>query len=83
MPRSKGQDGRVVSLTRSLENATAALVHCEYIERITRLRVEQARHRSGLHDLLNPALQELDEMTRSVQVAKQEVAQALAQLIGD
>jgi hypothetical protein len=68
-----------VRLAEHIEGAMAALVRWEYIERITRLRVEQARHRSGLHDLLDPALQELDDMTRSVQAARTQVSQALAQ----
>lgn len=67
-------------LRTKLENATAALVHVEYIQRITRLRVRQASER-GLADLLHPALGEMDEIAQSVQAAKAQVSAALAQLL--
>lgn len=83
MSRSSGHTGDVVSMRESLESATAALVRIEYVQRITLVRVEQARQRSGLADLLDPALQELDEMASAAQSAKAQVRQALAKLTGD
>ena len=67
-------------LRDALECATGALVRAEYLHRITRLRISQARQRSGLGDLLDPALAELDDINRSVRAAKAEMSRALARL---
>jgi hypothetical protein len=75
-------NGVVGSQREALENALAALVRVEYLHPITRIRVRQARDRSGLVSLLEPALSEMDEMVKSVSCAKREVVHALAQLVG-
>jgi hypothetical protein len=68
-------------LREALECATGALVRAEYLHRITRLRVVQARQRSGLGDLLDPALTELDDIHQSVLAAKAQVSHALTKLL--
>jgi hypothetical protein len=71
---------QTTDLREALECATGALVRAEYTHRITRLRVDQARQRSGLDDLLDPALTELDDIYRSVMAAKTQVSRALTRL---
>lgn len=71
---------QATDLRDALECATGALVRAEYMHRITRLRVDQARQRSGLGDLLDPALIELDDIHQSVMAAKAQVSRALARL---
>lgn len=55
----------------------AALVRVRYLSPITMLRVRQARERSGLSDLLTPALHELDEQYKLVRAAQEQVSQAI------
>ena len=81
MPRSKGLTGSAVAVRESLECAVAALVRVEYLMRITRVRMQQARSRCGLGDLLDPALMELGEMVASIRVAKTHIDVALRQVV--
>lgn len=81
MPRNKGMTGKAVALRDTLECAVAALVRAERIERITHLRIEQARARCGLSDLLDPALGELSEIMGAVRSAKAHVSAALHQVV--
>jgi hypothetical protein len=69
-----------MGLQEQLDCVTSALVGWEISERMVRLRIEQARQRTGLHDLLVPALDELDEMTRRVDAAKGHVSRTLQKL---
>lgn len=75
-------NSEVAALRESLENATGALVRIRYVERLVRLRVDQARLRAGLYDLLTPALSDLDDISRSAQAAQDQVGAALIQLLG-
>lgn len=82
MPRISGVTGDLVAVRAALECATASLVRIEFTERITRLRMEQARARTGLGELLDPALDELGEMASAAQSAKAEIAAVLAGMVG-
>lgn len=82
MSRSKGTTKDMVAAREALECATAALVRVVYLERITRLRIEQARARCGLGELLDPALTELHEMMSSVRSAQTHVGVALRKVVG-
>lgn len=81
MPRSSGIDGRVVSQRAALENVMAVLVRLERTFPIVSLRIDQAMVRSGLVDLLAPALDEMTEMDGSIQLAKSNIVTALAKLM--
>jgi hypothetical protein len=70
----------VTQVRTALENATAALVRAEYIQRITRLRVRQASEQ-GMAGLLEPALGEMDEIAQSVQAAKAQVSAATKKIV--
>ena len=74
-------NSQVTGMREALENATAALVRLQYIQRVVALRVTQARQRTGLHDLLSPALNDLDDISRSAQTAQAQVGAALSQLL--
>jgi len=80
MARANSHD---TALREALENATGSMVRIRYMQRIVRLRVDQARQRTGLEDLLAPALADLDDIGRSAQVAQDQVRAALVQLLGD
>lgn len=81
MPRNRGTTAGAVALRDTLECAVAALVRAERLERITHLRIEQARARCGLGDLLDPALGELTEIMGAVRSAKAHVGVALRQVV--
>ncbi|PKN91081.1 MAG: hypothetical protein CVU44_20920 [Chloroflexi bacterium HGW-Chloroflexi-6] len=80
MPRAKGKTDQVMRLQEDLDCITGALVGWEIAERILRLRIEQARQRTGLDELLSPALTELDEMSKRVRAAKMQVSHTLTRL---
>jgi hypothetical protein len=80
MPRQKGKTEKVMRLQEDLDCITGSLVGWEIAERILRLRIEQARQRTGLDELLSPALAELDEMSMRVRAAKAQVSRTLARL---
>lgn len=82
MSRSLGMDGNTVKLRGALENVSTSLGMIDEYLPVTRLRVKQARDRSGLGSLLDPALAELDEVRREVQTMKREVASAVAMVQG-
>jgi len=76
-------NSQITTLREALENATGSMVRIRYVMRIVRLRVDQARLRTGLEDLLAPALVDLDDISRSAQAAQDQVGAALIQLLGD
>lgn len=80
MPRKKGKTNQVMALQEELDCVTGALVGWEIAERILRMRIDQARQRTGLDELLLPALDELDTMTNRVQAAKSHVSRTLDKL---
>lgn len=77
----KGRNYRYMTIQEELDCVTGALVGWEISARFLRLRIEQARTRTGLNDLLSPALAELDAMSAKVASAKQQVASTLARLV--
>lgn len=82
MSRIKGMTGDVAALRDALECATASLVRIEFTERITRLRMEQAKRRYGLDELIDPALDELAVIVKAAQSAKGEIAKAMQKVTG-
>ena len=81
MPRAKGKTADFMLLQEQLDSVTGALVGWEIAERFLRIRIIQAHQRTGLDDLLLPALDELDEMSRRVQAAKTQVSRTLDSLL--
>jgi hypothetical protein len=71
---------QATDLREALECALGMLVRAEYLHPITHLRVTQAKQRSGLGALLDPALTELDDIHQSVLAAKAQVNHALTKL---
>jgi hypothetical protein len=80
MPRKKGKTKNVMAIQAELDCITGALVGWEIAESILRLRINQARQRTGLDELLLPALDELDIMHQRVMAAKSQVSHALGML---
>jgi len=64
-----------------LEGALLSLVDVEEVLPTVVLRIEQAIRRSGLTSLLDPALQDLARITRSVREAKGQVSTATVRLL--
>ena len=64
-----------------LEGATLALVDVEEVLPEVVLRIEQAIRRSGLTSLLDPALQDMARIARSVRDAKSQVNTATVRLL--
>lgn len=64
-----------------LEGATLALVDVEEVLPEIVLRIEQAIRRSGLTSLLDPALQDMARIARSVHDAKSQVNTATVRLL--
>ena len=81
MPRAKGKTADFMQLQEQLDEVTTALVAWEIAERFLRIRIEQARRRTGLDDLLLPALAELDEMGKQIKAAKLQVSRTLDSLL--
>jgi len=81
MPRSKGDDKRAVQIRAHLENIMAVLVRMKHTQRLTTLRVRQARDRSGLVELLDPALDELVAAGAAVDAMSREIATTLDVLV--
>ena len=73
MPRSKGQDGMAIRVRADLEGVLGHLAdHDECTPRVV-LRIRQAIKRTGLTDLLSPALEDLDRITRDIQDVRSQV----------
>lgn len=72
---------RDTEIRSALETICAELAVIRGAMPITRLRVRQARERSGLTALLSPALDELDNVDQSVDVIGKQVTSALAKLL--
>jgi hypothetical protein len=77
MARANQRDTQVRA---ALEGIAAELAVVQDTEPITRLRVVQAKQRSGLASLLEPALEELDQIGSAVATAQVQVCAALAVL---
>lgn len=79
--KARGYTNQTISQRAALENALAELTQVEHFFPVTRLRVCQARDRGGLSALLGPAIQEMDEMSESIVIAKAQVHLALSRLV--
>lgn len=64
-----------------LEGIALALVDIEDAMPFVRQRIEQAIRRSGMNDLLSPALDELERMIKDVRQAKAQVGSAVSKLM--
>ena len=73
-------DKRDTAIRAMLETIGCELAIIRRAVPITRLRIEQARERTGLAGLLCPALDEIDDVGRSAGVIGDQVAAALAKL---
>ena len=58
----------------ALETISSELIVVMKIHPITRLRIEQAQKRSGLDELLGPAVKEMDEENKSIAEIWKQVA---------
>lgn len=64
-----------------LEGVSLTLVDIEEALPFVRQRIEQAIRRSGMNDLLSPALEDLERMAKDVQQAKSQVGVAVTKLM--
>lgn len=80
MTRPKGLSKKAMVIQEDLDCITSALLGWDICEEFLRLRIEQANQRTGLNELLLPALDELDEMSRRMAAAKSHVSRALTRL---
>jgi hypothetical protein len=74
MPRANKAD---TDLREALEGAAFAVSHIQLVEKRTRLRVRQARDRTGMTELLGGALDELGEINQVAMSARIEIDRAL------
>jgi hypothetical protein len=68
-------------LREALEGAAWLMARIDQFQGFVRLRVIQAQQRTGLDDLLLPALDDLDDISQSARSAQGQVGTALAQLL--
>lgn len=81
MPRKDKQRGLLKEVRAELDGALLALaMHHERIEMVL-LRVRQGMQRSGLTELLSPAVDELERMACDVKDAKKHVNDAVVRLV--
>ncbi len=71
---------RDTEIRTALETICGELAVIRRVMPITRLRMEQACSRTGLTSLICPALDEMDDMGRSMIVIGEQVSTALAKL---
>lgn len=72
---------RITELRAAIETIGAQVAVIRSAMPVTRLRVEQARQRTGLTSLLSPALDELDGMCQAVDAIGEQVTSTLAKLM--
>lgn len=70
----------ITVLRASIETIAAQVAVIRNAMPVTRLRVEQARQRTGLTSLLSPALDELDDVCQAVDAIGEQVTSTLAML---
>lgn len=63
-----------------LDGATLALVDVEEVYPFIRKRIEQATQRTGMVQLLGPALEDLDRVCAAAKLAKSQVNVAIGKL---
>lgn len=78
MPRA---DQRDTDIRHSIEAIGTELAIMEDAQAFAGIRVRQAITRTGLNSLLDPALDEIQQIERSVCAARNHVAVALARLM--
>jgi hypothetical protein len=71
---------RDTEIRAALETIGAELAMIKTAMPLVRLRMEQARQRSGLDSLLRPGLDEADDVSRSVVEIDKQIAVALMKL---
>jgi hypothetical protein len=76
--RANKQD---TQLREALEGAAWLMARIDQFQGFVRLRVVQAQQRTGLNDLLSPALVDLDDISQSARSAQAQVDVALAMLL--
>lgn len=81
MPRAKGLSVAALRVQEDLDCIQAALVGWEISAKLMRLRIEQARQRSGLAALIDPALDELAVMHCKIRAAHRHISKARARLV--
>jgi hypothetical protein len=74
-------DLQETAIRAALETIATEVAFIQDVWVVTRLRVEQARQRTGLSGLLSPALDELDDVNQAVSVIREQVSTALAKLL--
>ena len=72
---------RDTQIRAALEGIAIELAIIQDTSPVTRLRMEQAMQRTGLIGLMLPALDELDDICKSVREAQSQVNKALTKLI--
>ena len=81
MPRSKGHNGAVLKVREDLEAALGALAEFDVRVSMVDLRIKQAIQRTGLRSLLEPACDELKQLTKDVSDARAQVLSAVDRLM--
>jgi hypothetical protein len=74
-------DLRDTRIRAALEGVAAELAVVCNTSPLTRLRISQALQRTGLVSLLDPALDEIDEITHAVESARVQVGMALEAMV--
>ena len=77
MPRVKGFSRLQVRQREHLENALAYLENISQDLKLIQLRIRQAKKRTGLHDLLNPADDALVHILEHIKKYRQEIIQGI------
>lgn len=71
---------RDTEIRAALESIGGELVAIRTVVPLAQLRVRQAKERTGLDDLLSPAIDEMEEVSKAVAVIGEQVRAALAKL---
>jgi hypothetical protein len=74
---------QATELREALEGAAWLMARIQQFQGFVRLRISQAQQRTGLDDLLSPALEDLDDISRSARAAQSQVDMALMQLLSE
>ena len=77
MPRTKGFNGLQVRQREHLENALAYLERIAQDLKLAQLRIQQAKRRTGLHNLLDPADEIVVQVLDRIEKYRQEIAKAI------
>ncbi len=72
---------RDTEIRRTLETIAAEVAFIKRVAPITQMRVQQGMDQTGLNRLFRPALCELDDVSKSVDVISKQVSLALSTLL--